>query len=142
MAAEKERKRMMNLRMRRRTRWRQRKQPTLRFNPYAWAKLLYLRDHGPTEIGGFGLSAEDDLLLVTDICLVRQFCTAISVRFDDTAVADFFDLQVEDGLKPQRFARLWLHTHPGASAEPSSTDEETFARCFGGADWALMVRLM
>ena len=28
--------------------------PVLRFSPTAWAKLLFLRDAGDTEIGGFG----------------------------------------------------------------------------------------
>ena len=27
---------------------------------------------------------------------------------------------------------------PGRSAEPSATDEATFSRVFGGADWAVM----
>ena len=112
--------------------------PNLRFTPYAWSKLLYLRDLGETEVGGFGLSAADDLLLVVDVVLVRQSCTAVTVRFDDDAVADFFDDQVDQGLNPARFARIWIHTHPGMSAEPSSRDEETFNRCFGKADWALM----
>ena len=31
-----------------------------------------------------------------------------------------------------------MHTHPGASAEPSLIDEETFARVFGACDWAVM----
>ena len=31
------------------------KSPTLRFSPYAWAKLLFLRDLGETEVGGFGI---------------------------------------------------------------------------------------
>ena len=106
--------------------------------PYAWAKLLYLRDLGNTEVGGFGISSADDLLLVEDICLIKQSCTEVTVRFDDQAVADFFDTQVDAGLPPQRFARIWVHTHPGKSAHPSKTDEETFARCFGNADWALM----
>ena len=41
--------------------------PSLRFSPTAWAKLLYLRDLGDTEVGGFGISAADDLLYVEDI---------------------------------------------------------------------------
>ncbi len=110
----------------------------LRFSPYAWAKLLYLRDRGGTELGGFGVSAADDLLLVEDLLLVRQYSTAISVRFDDEAVADHFDRQVDSGLAPARFARIWVHTHPGNSADPTATDEETFARCFGNTDWAVM----
>jgi proteasome lid subunit RPN8/RPN11 len=110
----------------------------LRFTPTAWAKLLFLRDAGPTEIGGFGLAASGDLLLVEDVALVRQTCTATHVEFDDASVADLFDDQVDKGRRPEQFARLWLHTHPGSSAEPSRTDEETFERAFGGTDWAVM----
>ena len=60
------------------------------------------------------------------------------MAFDDTAVAEFFEDQVDRGLKPEQFARLWIHTHPGNSAEPSFVDEGTFSRVFGRADWALM----
>jgi len=110
----------------------------LRLTPYAWSKLLYLRDAGETEIGGFGISAADELLLVEDIVLVRQSCSFASVRFDDAAVADFFDWQVDLGRPPEQFGRIWVHTHPGNSPLPSGTDEATFARCFGGADWSIM----
>ena len=112
--------------------------PTLRFNPTAWAKLLFLRDLGDTEVGGFGISAADDLLLIDDVQLVRQVCTIASVAFDDQAVAEFFDQQVDVGRKPQQFGRVWVHTHPGDSPHPSGKDEETFARVFGQADWAVM----
>lgn len=111
---------------------------SLRLTPYAWAKLLFLRDLGDTEVGGFGISAADDLLLVENVCLVRQRCTPMTVKFDDGSVADHFEDCVSENLKPERFARIWVHTHPGSSARPSSTDEDTFARCFGLADWALM----
>lgn len=129
---------MKNLTTSRRERASPRRPPTLRFSPYAWAKLICLRDLGPTEIGAFGLSAEGDPLLVEDVRLLRQACTAATVRFADEAVADYFDEQVDQGLAPERFARIWLHTHPGSSSAPSGTDEETFARAFGGADWSLM----
>jgi len=112
--------------------------PTLRLTPTAWAKLLYLRDAGNTEIGGFGIAAADDLLLIEDVSLVDQSCTAVAVEFDDTAVANFFDEQVDCGRRPEEFGRVWIHTHPGSSAQPSGTDEETFARVFGGTDWAVM----
>ena len=112
--------------------------PRLRFSPTAWAKLLYLRDCGSTEVGGFGIAPADDLLYLADLKLVRQQCTAVSVVFDDTAVADYFDEQVEAGRVPGQFGRIWLHTHPGDSPLPSCVDEETFARVFGRCDWALM----
>jgi hypothetical protein len=112
--------------------------PILRFTPYAWAKLEYLRDFGPTEIGAFGVSAPDDLLLVEDLHLVEQTCDVVSVAFDDAAVADYFDRQVDQGMPPERFARIWIHTHPGYSAAPSALDETTFARVFGRSNWAVM----
>lgn len=112
--------------------------PVLRFSPYAWAKLQWFCHHGDTEIGGFGITAEDDLLLIQDFVTVRQRVSSVSVSFDDEAVADFFEDQVDAGRRPEQFGRLWLHTHPGDSADPSCTDEETFTRVFRGCDWAVM----
>lgn len=108
------------------------------FSPYAWAKLVYLRDLGPTEIGGFGITNVLNPLLVIDFRLIRQLATPVTVAFDDTAVADFFDAQVDQGFVPQQFARIWIHTHPGRSPQPSRTDEETFTRVFAECDWAVM----
>jgi proteasome lid subunit RPN8/RPN11 len=110
----------------------------LRFSPTAWAKLLYLRDRGETEVGGFALAPADDLLFVDDVHLVSQQCTVMTVAFEDEAVADFFDRQVDRGLRPEQFARIWIHTHPGNCPEPSLTDERTLERVFGKADWAIM----
>ena len=56
----------------------------LTFSPTAWAKLLFLRDLGPTEVGGFGITEPDDLLCVRDIVLVEQQCTETFVSFDDS----------------------------------------------------------
>lgn len=110
----------------------------MRFTPYSWSKLLYLRDIGGTEVGGFGISDADKMLSVTRFSLVNQRCTAVSVEFDDAAVADFFDQQVDLGRVPEQFGRIWIHTHPGDCPTPSPTDEDTFARCFGSSDWAVM----
>ena len=114
------------------------RRPTLKFTPTAWAKLLFMRDYGETEVGGFGIASEDDLLLIEDFQLVRQTCTWAHVAFDDESVADFFDEQVDEGRKPEQFARIWLHTHPGDCPHPSAIDEETFDRVFGTSDWAVM----
>lgn len=62
----------------------------------------------------------------------------MTVAFDDESVADFFEDQVAAGRSPEQFGRIWIHTHPGNSPSPSSVDEETFARVFGGCDWAVM----
>jgi hypothetical protein len=112
--------------------------PCLTFAPLAWLKLQFFCHAGDTEIGGFGLSSEQNLLYIEDFVTVRQRVTPFTVQFDDEAMADFFDQCVDQGLRPEQFSRIWCHTHPGASVTPSSIDEETFARCFGRCDWSLM----
>ena len=112
--------------------------PKLRFSPYAWAKLHFLRDIGDTEVGCFGISAADDLLLVEDVVMVEQTCSAAFVSFDDDSVADFFDDQIDQGRHPEQVGRIWIHTHPASSAHPSGTDESTFEDAFGKADWSIM----
>lgn len=115
--------------------------PRLRFTPTAWAKWRFLRDQGPTEIAAFGRSSLDDPLLVEDLILVSQTATVVSVAFDDEAVAVYFDEQVDQGRQPAEFARIWLHTHPGDSPLPSTTDEATFRRVFGECSWSVMAIL-
>ena len=68
----------------------------------------------------------------------EQVCSWAHVAFDDESVADFFDRQVDAGRRPEQFGRIWVHTHPGDCPRPSATDEDTFDRVFGRADWALM----
>ena len=114
------------------------KRLALRFSPTAWAKLLYFRDKSDNEVGGFGITDADDLLFVKEFVTVKQEVTAVSVKFDDEAVADFFENQVDLGRKPEQFGRIWLHSHPGNSPEPSIIDEETFERVFGNCQWAVL----
>ena len=114
---------------------------TLIFNAYAWAKLNYLRDKGDTEVGAFGITLRDSPLTVVDVVMVKQKATCASIKFDDIAVADFFEDQVEAGRQPLQFARIWLHTHPGNCATPSTKDEDTFENAFGRCDWAVMAIL-
>ena len=127
---------------RRRSGWRvescDEKRVTLRFSPTAWAKLLYFRDKSDNEIGGFGISDSNDLLFVREFVTVKQEVTCVSVKFDDSALADFFDNQVDLGRKPEQFARIWLHSHPGDSPEPSVIDDDTFQRVFGNCQWAIL----
>ncbi len=74
-------------------------------------EVVVLRDLGPTEVGGFGISVADDLLRIEDVQLLRQSCTSVTVHFEEAAVADFFDSQVDQDLPPSRFGRVWIHTH-------------------------------
>ncbi|HQR43006.1 MAG TPA: hypothetical protein PLX97_09995 [Gemmatales bacterium] len=113
----------------------------LRFAPLAWLKWQFLCHAGPTEVAGFGLSASHDSLYVEEILVIEQRATAVTVAFDDKAIADLFDRMTDLEIAPHRFARIWLHSHPGASAAPSSVDEATFTRVFGACDWSVMAIL-
>ena len=112
--------------------------PMLRFSPTAWAKLLYFRDKGNTEISGFGITEPDDLLYVREFMSIKQDATIASISLDDEAVSEFFEKQVDVGRKPEQFFRIWAHTHPGDSPVPSGTDEHTFHRVFGRCEWAVL----
>jgi len=114
------------------------KRLALRFSPTAWAKLLYFRDKSDNEVGGFGIAEPDDLLFVKEFVTVKQNVTPVSVKFDDESVANLFEDQVDLGRKPEQFARIWLHSHPGDSPEPSIIDDETFERVFGKCQWAVL----
>jgi hypothetical protein len=113
----------------------------LYFAPLAWLKLQWFCHAGNTEVGGFGISSVHNPLYIEEFVTLPQQTTAVTVAFDDAAVADYFDRCVDRGLIPRSFARLWLHTHPGESPLPSRTDEETFARRFGSCDWSVMAIL-
>lgn len=111
---------------------------TLRFSPTAWLKLLWFCHRGDTEVGGYAVTRPSDPLYVEEFHAPAQECSCITVEFDDDAVAGFCDRMTDRGLKPKDFARVWVHTHPGSSPDPSYTDEQTFDRVFGPCDWAVM----
>ena len=64
--------------------------PPLIFSPLAWLKLQFFCHAGDTEVGGFAISRADHLLYIEDFITVRQEASAVTVRFQDAAVADFF----------------------------------------------------
>jgi hypothetical protein len=110
----------------------------LRFAPLAWLKLRFFLHAGETEVGFFGISHKDDLLYIEDLVAPRQTTSVVTVNFEDGAVADYFDDCADREIAPPRCGRIWIHTHPGQSPNPSTVDEETFARVFGTCDWAIM----
>ncbi len=97
-----------------------------------------MRDKGNTEVGGFCISSKEDLLLIEDVVLIPQKCTSVTVEFTDDGIADYVDDMVDQEFQPEQFFRVWWHTHPGMSPDPSGVDEETFARVFGECNWSVM----
>lgn len=112
--------------------------PTLYFTPYAWAKVIYLANKGPTEVGAYGISTRDDPLVITDVRMVKQVCSSAFVKFDRDSIGEFADQMIDEGRIPAEFGRIWIHTHPGQSPHPSGTDEQTFSETFGKCSWSVM----
>ena len=112
---------------------------TIFFTPYSFSKIVYMRDKGATEVGGFCVSLQENPGLVVDFHLVSQLCDSAYCEFTDDGMVEFNDEMAEAGYHPQEYSRMWLHTHPGTSANPSGLDEETFTKQFGGMDWSAML---
>jgi hypothetical protein len=109
----------------------------LRFTPYAWAKLIHMRDAGKTEIGGYGITGTSDPLLVTDFLLVKQECTPVEVELDEEDSNNFIDRMIDFKFQPWQFQNIWIHTHPGNCARPSLQDENNFDKNFSHPHWAI-----
>lgn len=110
----------------------------LRFTPYAWAKILYMRDRGPTEVAGFCVTITEDPLLVTDFFLVKQKCTETTFDLDIENVIDYRDKMMDQGVPPWACMNILAHTHPNNSPTPSGVDENNFVDAFSHPNWAIM----
>lgn len=110
----------------------------IKFTPYAWAKLLYMRDRGGTEVAGYGVTGTEDPLLVTDFVLVKQECTIVTFDLDAADSAEYMEKMMDKGLMPWQYANILIHTHPGDSPSPSGVDEKNFISAFSHPNWAIM----
>jgi proteasome lid subunit RPN8/RPN11 len=110
---------------------------TLQLTEHAWNKWRWMT-RKPTEVGGFGISKADNYALITDIALVPQIANTASIDFDDAGLVTYVQAQAEAGLSPLQSFRVWFHTHPSNSAEPSATDWETCNKSFAAFPWSIM----
>jgi proteasome lid subunit RPN8/RPN11 len=110
----------------------------LRFTPYAWAKLIWMRDRGTTEVAGYCVTGTEDPLLVTDFILIKQECTMVTFKLDPEDSVEYMEKMMDTGLPPWAFSNILAHTHPGNSPNPSQPDEDNFVSAFSHPDWAIM----
>lgn len=89
----------------------------------------------------FGIAASSDQpLRIASVYAPEQQCTGGETEITD-GIAKYVDMCIHDwGLESaSQFMRVWLHTHPGNSAEPSSQDWETFEEShFMSQDFSVM----
>ncbi len=111
----------------------------LRITPYAWAKLVWLRDRGNTEVAGYATTATDDPLLITDLRLIKQKCTIVTFDLDPNDIAEDVEHTLDAGLMPWMTHNILWHTHPSNNTDPSSVDEKNFEKAFSHPNWAIML---
>lgn len=80
-------------------------------------------------------------IYVKDIVMLSQENSSVYTEMDDEAMNKYYEKQFSKEKKIGEFGCVWLHTHPGESCIPSSTDEKTFERTFARHPWALMLIL-
>lgn len=114
---------------------------TLRFTAYAYAKLLWMRDRGPTEVAGYCVTAIEDPLLVTDFVLIKQKCTCVTFDLDTEDIAEYAERMMDAGIPPWACLNILAHSHPSNCSKPSPTDEKNFKKAFSHPHWAIMLIL-
>lgn len=112
---------------------------TLRISPFAFAKMVFWRDCGNTEVAAYATTETNDPLLITDFRLIKQQCSSVTFDLDIKDLAEDVERTLDDGLCPWMTHNILCHSHPGNSPDPSGTDETNFAKAFSHPDWAVML---
>jgi len=102
------------------------KQPIVVISGALYTKLKFMASQYPTEVGYMGILNDEKII---DVWMPTQTCNAAHVSFDmEDYNSQIADLTTE--YHPNDVSTIWIHTHPGSSATPSATDEETFSEDF------------
>ena len=109
------------------------------FTPYAWAKLVHMRDKIACEVSGMGITPKLPNL-VEDVYFPKQEVQSAYVDIDEDGFAEMVDELASKGLRPDQFMRIWIHTHPsGMGPNPSGRDNQCMDEAFSSPDWAIMM---
>ena len=119
--------------------WSRPEEPTLWLTPYFLAKYTWFRDRGDTEVSGYGLSDEDNVLRFKDFIVPQQVCSATHTTIDEDDWLKIIGTELMSEYPAQCYHRLWAHTHPGFGPDPSSIDEDTFASHMQNPTWGIML---
>ena len=126
------------------------------FSKKAIAKYLFVRDYcnetnlkeksnsnAFLECSVLGISSPDRINYVDDVIIPKQEVTGTTTDIDQDWLHEWADEMWDKGEDhaPKYTTRIWCHTHPGSSAEPSGTDEKTWSDTYmiDGVDWAAMI---
>jgi hypothetical protein len=111
--------------------------PTVEISLSVYARLRAYVDGCPNEISGFGLvRVTGDNLVVTNVGIARQYCSATQTEISEDGLAGFLDELLDRGEDPGDLL-LWWHSHAEMEVFWSPTDLHTLATTFPQAGWVL-----
>lgn len=111
----------------------------LRIHRQAWQKFMHHAHKKKHEVGCFAITSIKDFLEVEDFFFPKQECSSGYVDIDENSHASFMHVMAFDrNLPVECYMRIWTHTHPGISPQPSNTDEKFFSENYVNCDWAIM----
>lgn len=100
------------------------------FSAYAWEKLRAVRDTDgqKTEVTCYAICKDpENPYYIHDLMFPKQACGMAHVDIEMGDFEDKIDQLLDSEVEhPYQVNSIWIHTHPGSSATPSSKDMETF----------------
>ena len=109
------------------------------FTPYAYAKMIYMRDKQANEVSCMAITP-NTLNIIEELYFPRQEVQSAYVDIDEDGLALMCDELAQKGLQPEQFMRIWIHTHPKSmGATPSGRDRQCMEESFSTPDWAIMM---
>lgn len=109
------------------------------FTPYVWAWIQFLKRECKTEAFAFGIARKEEPNLIVDLYIPKQVAGVAFVDIEEEDTLKMVEELVDLGYETGEFMRYFIHTHPGQSPQPSSTDERTYKDIFGKMDWSSMI---
>ena len=108
-------------------------------SPDLYAKLRYMCANTENEVAGWGYAHDPEHpMQLSDIFMPPQYNSVAYVEMDDDALNKYLISMMQKGHTPEQTMRVWIHTHPGSSATPSSVDWNTLRRLSSDLPWASM----
>ena len=99
---------------------------TITLSPLAYLHWQFICHAGPTEACAYGVTRATDDTYVERLHIPHQSCSVTYCESDEGQLSEHL-LDAEMGVCNQdQIGRVWLHTHPAHSAQPSQIDENTF----------------
>jgi len=100
--------------------------PVFRLTPWVYLTMEQFLT-AKTEVAARVLTHEDEPFIGCGLQVPQQECTAASWSFDDDELQKLDLAWAEEGTPNSQYDRIVIHTHPGTSSTPSSTDNTEFA---------------